>query len=96
MMAATGTALTLTGLVALGGAAPAQAGGESWAQCPSNEVISITAPPEPGWPSDGMTLLAAGYYAHIAQAWPPTTSLLCRTKAGRGARWGSRRSGSSS
>ncbi|MCM3883589.1 hypothetical protein [Frankia sp. R82] len=88
VLAATGTALTLTGLVAVGGAAPAQAGGATWAECPSGQVISITAPPEPGQPSSGMTRLAAGFYAHIAQAWPPATSLLCRTERGGGAQVG--------
>ncbi|CAO5183153.1 Secreted protein [Frankia sp. AiPs1] len=84
-LAGVGTAVALTGLFAVGGAGQAQAGGESWGTCPSNQVSYVAVPPEPGRPSSGMTRLSAGYYAHFAQSWPPTTSVLCLTKAGKGA-----------
>ncbi|WP_248838481.1 hypothetical protein [Frankia sp. AgKG'84/4] len=76
--------VAVSGLVAVGGAGSAQAGGASWASCPSNQISYVSVPPEPGQPSGGMTYLPGGYYAHVAQSWPPSTDLLCRTGPGRG------------
>ncbi|MCK9893216.1 hypothetical protein [Frankia sp. AgB32] len=76
--------VAVSGLVAVGGAGTAEAGGASWASCPSNQISYVSVPPEPGQPSGGMTYLQGGYYAHVAQSWPPSTDLLCRTGPGRG------------
>lgn len=83
-LAAAGATVALTGLLAVADAGVARAGGVVWASCPSGQVSEVSVPASDGAPASGVTWLEAGYYAHIATFWRPSTALLCRTEAGRG------------
>ncbi|WP_101834321.1 hypothetical protein [Frankia canadensis] len=82
-LVAAGATVALTGAFAVAGAGTAQAGGATWASCPSNQTTNVSVLPGPGEPG-GQTLVHAGFYAHIGSFWPPSTDILCRTQAGRG------------
>jgi hypothetical protein len=81
-LAAAGTTVALTGAFAAVGIGTAQAGGATWATCPSGQTTNVSIPPGPGEPG-GQTRVHAGFYAHIGSFWPPSTDILCRTQAGR-------------
>ncbi|WP_035921403.1 hypothetical protein [Frankia sp. QA3] len=83
-LAAAGATIALTGLLAVADVGVARAGGVVWASCPSGQVSEVSVPASDGAPATGATWLEAGYYAHIATSWPPSTAQLCRTEAGRG------------